>query len=134
MWISSRLTCLNFCKFMKNNRENSMSYTKQRCYWGPGRGGPLTSDLDHFFGDLALFIGKIIDLAPIPPTHIGGVFISVYQKFWPISPYQQFFGNIEIIKTTQSHDQQISSWVLCIYSTDILFLLLVYQNAELGRN
>ena len=31
--------------------------------WGPGRGGPLTSDLDHFLGDLASFVGNFIDLA-----------------------------------------------------------------------
>ena len=33
--------------------------------WGPGRGGRLTSDLDHFFCDLALFREKSTDLAKI---------------------------------------------------------------------
>ena len=34
-------------------------------WWGPGRGGRLTSDLDHFFCDLALFREKSTDLAKI---------------------------------------------------------------------
>ena len=38
--------------------------TEDDC-WGPGRGSRLTSDLDHFICDLALFREKSTDLAKI---------------------------------------------------------------------